>query len=54
MGGSELGARARSGGWAGVGAVGGGNRMWLAEGGEELCPKPGERYPAPPFCHPLP
>lgn len=28
----------------------GGNRMWLAEGEEELCPKPGEGCPAPPSC----
>ena len=32
-----------------VGSGGVVNRMWLV-GGEELCPKPGERWPAPPSC----
>lgn len=37
---SVVGARARE-VEGGGGGVWGGNRMWLAEGGEELCPKPG-------------
>ena len=59
--GEELGNGRQRGGSQGPGLGGGrgkgssgGNRMWLVEGGEELCPKPGERCPAPPSCCSLP